>query len=34
MGLGSDWGILEGARADLLIADAASVEDLVAGWAV
>jgi cytosine deaminase len=34
MGLGSDWGIREGARADLLIADAGSVEDLVAEGAV
>jgi cytosine deaminase len=34
MGLGSDWGIREGARADLLIGDAASVEDLVAGGAL
>jgi cytosine deaminase len=34
MGLGSDWGIREGARADLLISDAASVEDLVAGGAL
>jgi cytosine deaminase len=34
MGLGSDWGIREGAQADLLIADAASVEDLVAGGAL
>jgi cytosine/creatinine deaminase len=34
MGLESDWGIRKGARADLLIADAASVEDLVAGGAV
>jgi cytosine deaminase len=34
MELGSDWGIREGARADLLIGDAASVEDLVAGGAV
>jgi cytosine/creatinine deaminase len=31
MGLGLDWGIREGARADLLISDAESVEDLVAG---
>jgi cytosine deaminase len=34
MGLGSDWGIREGAQADLLIADAASVENLVAGGAL
>jgi cytosine/adenosine deaminase-related metal-dependent hydrolase len=34
MGLGSDWGIREGARADLLIGDAASIEDLVAGGAM
>jgi cytosine deaminase len=34
MGLGSDWGVREGARADLLIADVASVEDLVAGGAL
>ncbi|MDB5637356.1 MAG: codA 4 [Bradyrhizobium sp.] len=34
MGLGSDWGIREGARADLLIGDAASLEDLVAGGAL
>jgi cytosine deaminase len=34
MGLGSDWGIREGARADLLIGDAESVEDLVAGGAL
>jgi cytosine deaminase len=34
MGLRSDWGIREGARADLLIAAAASIEDLVAGGAV
>jgi cytosine deaminase len=34
MGLGSDWGIREGARADLLIGEAASVEDLVAGGAL
>jgi cytosine deaminase len=34
MGFGSDWGIREGARADLLIGDAASVEDLVAGGAL
>jgi cytosine deaminase len=34
MGLGSDWGIRVGAQADLLIAGAASVEDLVAGAAM
>jgi cytosine deaminase len=34
IGLGSDWGIREGAPADLLIGDAASIEDLVAGGAV
>jgi cytosine deaminase len=34
MGLGPDWGIREGAHADLLIGDAASVEDLVAGGAL
>jgi cytosine/creatinine deaminase len=30
LGLGKDWGIRRGARADLLIADSESVEDLVA----
>jgi cytosine deaminase len=34
MGLGNDWGIREGARADLLIARADSVDDLVAGGAL
>lgn len=34
MGLGEDWGIREGARADILIAHADSVEDLVAGGAL
>jgi cytosine deaminase len=34
MGLGSEWGIREGARADLLIGDAASLEHLVAGGAL
>jgi cytosine deaminase len=31
MGLGQDWGIREGARADILVARADSVDDLVAG---
>jgi cytosine deaminase len=30
MGLGSDWGIRSGARADLLITDAEDQDDLVA----
>src|SRR3984885_9915354 len=34
MGLGEDWGIREGARADILIARADSVDDLVAGGAL
>jgi cytosine/creatinine deaminase len=34
MGLGNDWGIKVGARADLLIARADSIEDLVAGGAL
>jgi cytosine deaminase len=34
MGFGSDWGIQEGARADLLIARADSIDDLVAGGAL
>lgn len=34
MGLGDDWGIREGARADLLIARADFVDDLVAGGAL
>jgi cytosine/creatinine deaminase len=34
MGLGNDWGVREGARADLLIARADSVDDLVAGGAL
>jgi cytosine/creatinine deaminase len=34
MGLGEDWGIREGARADLLIARADTIDDLVAGGAV
>ena len=34
MGLGKDWGIREGARADLLITDAEDAEDLVASGAL
>jgi cytosine deaminase len=34
MGLGNDWGIREGARADLLIARADTIDDLVAGDAL
>jgi cytosine deaminase len=34
MGFGNDWGVQEGARADLLIARADSVDDLVAGGAL
>jgi cytosine deaminase len=34
MGLGQDWGIREGARADILVARADSVDDLVAGGAL
>jgi cytosine deaminase len=34
MGLGADWGIRQGARADLLIARADTIEDLVAGGAL
>jgi cytosine deaminase len=34
MGLGNDWGVREGARADLLIARAGSVDDLVADGAL
>jgi cytosine/creatinine deaminase len=34
MGLGADWGIRPGARADLLIARADTIEDLVAGGAL
>ena len=34
MGLGSDWGIREGARADLLITEAGDVDDLVATGAM
>ena len=34
MGLGDDWGIREGARADLLITDADDHEDLVASGAL
>jgi cytosine/creatinine deaminase len=34
MGFGNDWGVREGARADLLIASANSVDDLVAGGAL
>jgi cytosine deaminase len=34
MGLGADWGIRPGARADLLIARADTIDDLVAGGAL
>jgi cytosine/creatinine deaminase len=34
MGFGEDWGIREGARADILIARADSIDDLVAGGAL
>jgi cytosine deaminase len=34
MGLGNDWGIQVGARADLLIARADTIDDLVAGGAL
>jgi cytosine/creatinine deaminase len=34
MGLGTDWGIRPGARADLLIARAETIDDLVAGDAL
>jgi cytosine/creatinine deaminase len=34
IGLGGDWGIRKGARADLLIARAESIDDLVAGGAL
>jgi cytosine deaminase len=34
MGLGGDWGIREGARADLLIARATTIDDLVAEGAL
>jgi cytosine deaminase len=34
MGLGADWGIRPGARADLLIARAETIDDLVAGGAL
>ena len=34
MGLGADWGIRQGARADLLIARADTIDDLVAGGAL
>jgi cytosine deaminase len=33
IGLGADWGIRPGARADLLIARAETIDDLVAGGA-
>jgi cytosine/creatinine deaminase len=34
IGFGNDWGVREGARADLLIARADSIDDLVAGGAL
>lgn len=34
IGLGADWGIRQGGRADLLIARAETIEDLVAGGAL
>src|ERR1700723_194137 len=34
IGLGADWGIRQGARADLLIARADTIDDLVAGGAL
>lgn len=34
MGLGKDWGIQKGARADILIARAETIDDLVAGGAL
>src|ERR1700722_16884699 len=34
IGLGADWGIRQGARADLLIARAETIDDLVAGGAL
>jgi cytosine deaminase len=34
IGLGADWGIRRGARADLLIARADTIDDLIAGGAL
>jgi len=34
IGLGADWGIRKGARADLLIAGAETIDDLIAGGAL